>query len=158
MFFSAPALPHWPTEVCGANLCEPARCKARAQGNETVVFLRGWRQEAKTLASISAPLSSPLPSSPVFVVFVRLCADLGVRNAVATTGSLDRFHLSLVSLPLLVSACTSHLGARPCVTIASLRSVLCLGVLSTPCFLCLLLVSYCLCCLFSLTFIVCISS
>ena len=128
-------------------MCEPARCKARAQGNETVVFLRGWRQEAKTLATISAPLSSPLPSSPVFVVFVGLCADLGVRNAVATTGPLDRSHLCLASLPLLASACSSHFGARPGVTIASLRSVLCLGVLSTPCFLCLLLACSILCCI-----------
>jgi hypothetical protein len=91
------------------------------------------------LASISAPLL-PLSPPPLFcLVFFGLCADLGVRNAVAITGSLDRFHLCLASLPLLASACTSHLGARPCVTLASLRSVLCLGVLSTPCFLFLLL-------------------
>ncbi len=94
--------------------------------------------KAPRLASIAAPLL-PLSPPPLFVyVFVGLCADLGVRNAVAATGSLYRFYLSLASLPLLVRACLFHIGVRPREMLASLRSVLSLGVLSTPCFLCLL--------------------
>ena len=102
---------------------------------------------------------TPLPSSHVLVSFrMTLCRPWGAQRCCGNWFLGPVFHLNLASLPLLASACTSHLGARPCVTVASPRSVLGLGVLSTPCVLCLLLVSPSLCCIFCLTFIVCISA
>ncbi len=74
-------------------------------------------KEAAALASIAAPLL-PLSPPPLFVCFLQtLCRPRGAQR-VAATGLSDRPYLSLGILPLMVSACSPHLGVRPRETVA----------------------------------------
>ena len=65
-----------------------------------MVFYGDRGKEAVAYASVVVPISTPPPASLVFLVFVGLCADLGVRNAVAAFGLLDRILTCEVILPV----------------------------------------------------------
>jgi hypothetical protein len=71
-------------------------------GAKRVLAMKLWFSSGGKITRLHLGIScctppTPLPSSPVFRVFVGLCVDLGVRSAIARTGSVDRSILDQLS-------------------------------------------------------------